>query len=403
MEQLDKTAPSPPEAGGSGALWMLLPCAVAAIAVALVPCASLLAQGRPVWLVVGAGLAVFPLLPLLWHGLAEATASARAAAPFTAGIRFALRSLAIALVVLAVSLGNLGPPQAVENVRQLFTRWRAKPVAKAVPLPPPANPFGLEPFIPADATLAVGLAGSAAMEQLLAVHGVDTREKLAALSTCKIDFTNARVLIATRGSGTHLIVVRAPGITEERNLYCLVGVMGPDRLQVLADGNGGGKTLQVKGLLSRPLIFRVVDPTTMMAIDETWQDTAARKLFAEGGEVATGLLALPLGRVNRGAPLWVVSVAETTQGIWDLAIDSREEGSVFKLQGTSTPPSGEKERAEIVVEVPLAFASSLPESAATLGIRGVVTAIAATGASPLSPQALPAPASSDAAKAPGAN
>jgi hypothetical protein len=103
---------------------------------------------------------------------------------------------------------------------------------------PPMTPFGLEPFIPADASLAVGLSGSAAMQQLFATQGVDTREKLTALATCKIDFTNARVLIASRGAGSHLIVVRAPGIAEDRNLYCLAGVMGEGRVQVASEGPG---------------------------------------------------------------------------------------------------------------------------------------------------------------------
>ena len=398
MDQFDGTSPSQPRAGGAGALWFVLLSAAIAIVVAVVPCASLFAQRRPMWLAVGAGLAVFPLLPLVWHGLAEARA--RAPAAFTAGARFALRTLAVALVVLGVSLGDLGPKQVASNVRDLVRHWRGKSVAKQVTLPPPANPFGLEPFIPADATLAVGLAGSAAMGQLLAAHGVDTRAKLAALDTCKIDLVSARVLIASRGSGTRMIVVRAPGLTEERNLYCLVGVMGADRLQVGGDSLGGGKTLQVKGLLSRPLTFRVLDPTTMLAIDEAWQDTSARKLFSEDGATASGLLAQSLGRVNRGAPLWVASVAETAVGTWDLAIDSREEGNVFRLQGSSTPPSGEKERAQIAVQVPLAFAASLPESAAALGIRGLVTAIAASGASPLSPPALPTPAPAESPKAP---
>jgi hypothetical protein len=87
----------------------------------------------------------------------------------------------------------------------------------------------------------------------------------------------------------------------------------------------------------------------------------------------------PLLRLDRTTPLWVVSVEETEQGTWDLAIDSREDGDLFKLQGSATPPSGEADRAQFSLRVPLAFARALPESAVALGIRGVVAAVAATG------------------------
>ncbi|HJX64812.1 MAG TPA: hypothetical protein VJ860_12780, partial [Polyangia bacterium] len=54
-------------------------------------------------------------------------------------------------------------------------------------------------------------------------------------------------------------------------------------------------------------------------------------------------------------------------------------------------PSGDGDRAEISVRVPLAFASALPEGAVALGIRGVVAAIVATGASLSPSKALPSP------------
>ncbi|HEX7500491.1 MAG TPA: hypothetical protein VF524_09315 [Polyangia bacterium] len=391
MDPLDKSASSQPPSGGGGTL--LLVCSVAALAIALLLCASLLAQQRPMWLAIGAGLAVFPFLPLLWHGLAEARDKDRGMASHTSRSRFGLRSLAVALVVLGVSLGDLGPKRVAQNLRALASRIRAKPAAKPglVPFPPPgaATSHGLESFIPADATLVVGLAGSTAMEQLLAAHGVDTRAKLAALATCKIDFTSARILVAGRGSGTHKIVVRAPGVADERNLYCLVGVMGPDYLQLRSDG--GATIVQVSGFRSRPLIFRLLDPTTLIATDEAWQDTADQKLFADDLATARGRLALPLLRVDRTTPLWVVSVDETPQGTWDLALDSRQEGNLFKLQGSSTPPSGEGDRAQISVRVPLAFARALPESTVALGIRGVVAAVAATGAWHSPAKTLPAP------------
>ena len=68
--------------------------------------------------------------------------------------------------------------------------------------------------------------------------GVDAREKLTVLATCKIDLESVRVLIAARGSGAHMIAVRAPGNADEQNLYCLVGVMGSDRLRIHSEGIG---------------------------------------------------------------------------------------------------------------------------------------------------------------------
>jgi hypothetical protein len=393
---MDPTTPSQPSPGRSTALWFLLACSIAALAVALVPFASLLARHAPIWLAIGAGLVVFPILPLVWHGVAVVVG--RDGGPLlTAPSRFAARSLAVALLVLGVSFGNLGPEQLGKNLSDLIGRVRAKPAAKpAAPIPTPSQAtsaplamHGLEPFLPADATLVVGLSGSAAMEQLLAAHGVDTREKLAALATCKIDFVNARVLIAKRGSGTEMIVVRAPGITEERNLYCLVGVMGRERIEVRAEGSGSTKTLHVTGILSRPIAFRPLDETTVIATDESWQDTVDNKLFVNGNP--SGHLAVPLLRVDRTAPLWVASVDEMAQGTWDLALDSRQEGNLFKLRGSATPPSGEGDRAEISLRVPLAFARALPESAVALGIRGVVAAVLATSASLPTGNAAPAP------------
>jgi hypothetical protein len=387
MEPDDRNAPA---REASGTLWLLLLCSLVAIAAATAMCAGLLARRSPTWQVVAAGLAVFPLLPLLWHGLAEVGAGQRM---FTGRSRFALRTLTVALLVLGISLGNLGPQQVVRNLRELAGRIRMKP-AEPPPAPKLVTSHGLESFIPADATLVVGLAGSGAVEELLAAHGVDTRDKLAALATCKIDFTNARILVAARGRATQMIVMRAPGLADERNLYCLVGVMGSDRLQIHGDGMPASKRLLVSGLLSRTHTFRLLDDSTVIAADEAWQDTIDQKLYAAATAVTQGRLAQPLLRVDRTAPLWAASVDETPQGTWDLALDTRQDGATFVLQGSATPPSGAGDRAEIAVRVPLAFARALPESAVALGVRGVVAAVLATsgGQVPVkSPPPLPSP------------
>jgi len=136
----------------------------------------------------------------------------------------------------------------------------------------------------------------------------------------------------------------------------------------------------VNGFLSRSMTFRLLDPATVIATDEAWQNTADKKLFPAGDDAVEGRLALPLARVDRSATLWSASVAETPRGTWDLALHARVEGNLFKLQGSSIPPSGDGDRAEIAVSVPLGFASALPEGAVALGMRGVVAAVVATAA-----------------------
>lgn len=373
------------------ALWLQVLGSLLAIAAALTLSAGLLAHQQPTWLVVGAGLAAFPFLPLLWHVLGEAGSKGR---PMTssARTRFALRALAVGLVVLGVSLGNLGGKQVLGNLRGLTALVRSKPAKDAVPEIRPVTTagarHGLESFIPADATMVVGLAGVSAVEQLLAAHGITARAELSALATCQIDFANARILIASR-AGAQMIVVRASGIGDERNLYCLVGVLGAGHVQMSSEGSAGAKTLRVSGLLSRALAFRTLDASTVIAIDEAWKDSEGKKLFAADGTTAQGRLGPPLLRLDRGAPLWMASADQTPQGEWDLALDCRQDGALLNLRGSATPPSGAADRAELSLRVPLAFVRTLPEQAVSLGIRGVVAATMAANAAP--PPAPPAP------------
>ena len=121
----------------------------------------------------------------------------------------------------------------------------------------------------------------------------------------------------------------------------------------------------------------------------------ARSLIERDRDLILGLVAGPLdgasllplfeGRpVQRTTPLWLVSVDETEQGIWDLAVDLRQDGNLFKLQGSSTPPSGETDRAELSARVPLPFAQAFPETTLTMGIRSMVSAIDFTDLPPIS-------------------
>jgi hypothetical protein len=384
-----------PQAKQTSALWLLVLGALLGIAAGLTLGASLFAHQQPTWLAVGAGLATFPFLPLLWHLLGENGSKGRPEGIFSGRSRLALRALAVALMVLGVSLGNLGPKQMIGNVSDLTSVLRSKPAPEAAPEIRPVTTtgarHGLESFIPADATMVVGLAGSDAVEQLLAAHGITARAELSALATCQIDFANARILIATR-AGAQMIVVRASGIADERNLYCLVGVLGANQVQIRSEGTGAGKTLQVNGFLSRTLTFRTLDASTVIATDEAWKDSEGKKLFAADGNTAQGRLGPPILRVDRGAPLWMVSADETPKGAWDLALDCRQDGALLNLRGSATPPSGEADRAELSVRVPLAFVRTLPQQAVSLGIRGIMAAatVANAGMSP-PPAAAPTP------------
>lgn len=383
--------PEPPASSG----WLVIPASILALFIALVPCMGLVAQNSPVWLVLGAGLVVFPGLPLLWHVLAERRG--REGAAFSSRTRFALRTLALATVIMCVSLSDLGPKRVLQNYRDLVASIfsKASPSKVATPTKPstpgtkPGMRNSLEEFIPADATMVVGLSGSAATRELLSIYGMNTREKLAAFATCKVDVEQARVLIASRAGGPRMIVVRAPGITDERNLYCLVGVLGNKNLQIQFEGSGTSRLFLVKGFFAQPLMFKALDPTTMIATDEAWNDTVDTKLYFAGPDISNGRLATPLLRIDRLSTLWSASVAETTNGVWDLAIDARVEGNRFKLHGTSIPPTGQKDRAEVNLQVPVAFASALPEDVLTEGVRSVVTRVAAAGAALFSSNPLP--------------
>jgi hypothetical protein len=92
--------------GWSIARWLLL--AIACALVFAVPSAALIDRGSPRWLAAIAGALAFPLAPVAWHVLAERARLRRVAAmkaspkaSLTAGDRFVLRLVAVALVACA--------------------------------------------------------------------------------------------------------------------------------------------------------------------------------------------------------------------------------------------------------------------------------------------------------------
>ncbi len=379
--------------------WPLIVCLPVAIACALVPFAGVRALGGPLWLAIAAALAVFPLLPFVWHFLAERKRLAGegpSAAPFN---RFGLRSLAVGLLVLAVAFSSLGPRPAGRQVAGLFRRGKAAALDGPAPRPPEATPLrrrhDLEGFIPADANLVVALSDTTVLQQLLARSGGEPGRRAAALEKCQILVERASALIIARDGGTRLMVVRAPGVTDPRNLYCLVGFLGSDRLKVRFSSEKAPVRFEIEGLAPRPLKFQAVDDKTVVASDGAWGPTEQKKLFAGGDARPQGTLAAALERIDRGASLWAAGVVQTGKGPWDLALDARFEGTQMQLRGSSIPPAGEAERAELEMTVPFTFASTLPEGALADGIRGLISVIAAAGANltaPPTPNAHPAPA-----------
>jgi hypothetical protein len=362
--------------------WLLFLCVPVVLVCALVPFASLKELHAPLWLGIVAALVVFPALPLGWHFLADRKRSRAGLGDFLD--RFAVRSLSLALVVLAVSLCNLGPRQVaaglLEIVRPDANAPQTAAAIPAEPAPAPGTPrHELEPFIPEDASLVVALSDSAIMQQFLGVNGTDTKKTLAALEKCQIVVSRARALIASRDADTRMIVVRADGITDPRNLYCLVGFLGKDRLSLRFTSDKAPVSFEVEGLTARPLKFKAIDERTVVASEGGWAQGAGKLLYPPGATTVSGPLGPVLSRIDRGASLWSGSVRPVAQGVWDLAIDARFEGTYINLSASSVPPSGKADRAEGQLHVPLNFAQALPAAALNDGLRGLVALVAAIG------------------------
>jgi hypothetical protein len=362
--------------------WVLIPCALLAIVCALVPATSLRGLGAPIWAAIVAGVLAFPALPFAWHAIAERQRVVDRTRPGIAIERFGVRSVVVGLLVLAVSLANLGPRKIAGGLVGLV---KPKP-GETTALPAPARPKGtplppvpaesrheLEAFIPADARAVVALSDPAVMRQLLASAGADTQDKLAALQKCQVIVDRARMLVASRDPDTRLIVVRAPGVTDPRNLYCLAGFLGSERLKLRFTSDKAPVRFEVDGLVPRTLRFTAIDDQTVLAAEGAWSQVDARKpLDPATATVESAPLAAVMARVDRGASLWSAAVFSTPQGPWDLALDARLQGEHLRLRGSSIPPSGEANKAVVETRVPLSFASALPGVALNQGLRGLL-------------------------------
>ena len=242
-----------------------------AVACALVPLASLRALGAPLGLAIAAAVAVFPVLPVAWHLLAERKRSPRLTGPGTAFERLALRCLALGLIVLTISFANLGVRRVGDGLAGLFGVRRDQPAGPPAPRPgaPVVSVYRheLESFIPADASLVVAMSGASVLQQLLTSLGADTGKTATALQRCQILTDRAVVLVATRDPDTRLIALRAPGITDQRNLYCVVGFLGNDRLGLKFTRDRAPVRFELQGLLGKTLVFEAADDRTVVAAE----------------------------------------------------------------------------------------------------------------------------------------
>jgi hypothetical protein len=309
--------------------------------------------------------------------------------------RFGLRSLAVGVLVLAVAFTSLGPRRVGGQLVGLFRRGQAASLTGPAPRPPDATPLrrrhDLEGFIPADASLVVALSDTTVLQQLLARSGGEPGRRAAALEKCQILVEHAAALIIARDGNTRMMVVRAPGVTDPRNLYCLVGFLGSDRLKVRFASEKAPVRFELEGLTPRPLKFEAIDDKTVVASDGAWGPTQSKKMFSGANARPEGALAAALERIDRGASLWAAGLVQTAKGPWDLALDARFEGTQMQLRGSSIPPAGEAQRAELEMTVPFTFASTLPEGALADGIRGLIAVITAAGANLTAPPAATAP------------
>jgi hypothetical protein len=233
----------------------------------------------------------------------------------------------------------------------------------------------------------VALSDARLAQQFLIPDGLDSKRTIAALEKCQISIDHAALLIATRGNDARLVALRAPGITDQRNLYCLVGFLGGDRLRVRVTSDSGPLRFDVEGLPSGPLKFKAIADGTILAAEGAWADAADKpkpasdKTASEkpAGDKSASLTEV-LARVDRGASLWSASIAGNEQHRWDLALDARFDGPDFKLRGSSIPPSGPDDRAELQLRLPAAFTSALPPGTLRDAFRSTLTALAALAA-----------------------
>lgn len=363
---------------------------VLAVGGAFVLFANLMALGAPLWPAVAAAAACLVLLPGVWHVLAERERRVQ-----TGGsVRVLLRCLAVNGLVAATAMASVGPAAVWSRSKDVLARATEKAPSKDVPAeappaPPPPDQAGnnLEGLVPGDATWAVGISGSEALQKLVGAHGPETLETLEAMHKCHIDLGRARAVVAARANGDQMALVRAPGITDEGNLYCLVGAMGGERLVVRFDKDAPKRRFTVSGLWPQSTVtFTEIAPDTVLMVAPGWQEAVEQRLAGNGINLTQGPLAEPYARLASGSAVWSASVTQTPEGAVDLAVHADVAGERLRLVATSVPPAGKELLAKAEVDIPLAYVRGMPGMALARGAQCLVGAVAPpTGAAGKSP------------------
>ena len=215
--------------------WVLIPCALVAIAVrAGARDQPARRWARPSGRRSSPGLLAFPALPFAWHAVAERQ---RVVGPDAAGHRHRALRGAQRGGRAAGAGGVAGQPGAAPGGAAGWSGWcgpsraettlvPARPTGTPLPPVPVESRHELEPFIPADAHAVVALSDPAVMRQLLAVGGGRHPGQADRPAEVPGDRRPGPDAGGVARPDTRLIVVRAPGVTDPRNLYCLAGLPG---------------------------------------------------------------------------------------------------------------------------------------------------------------------------------
>jgi hypothetical protein len=314
--------------------------------------------------------------PLVWHLIAER--QRRLGSMLGSADRFAVRAGAMSLLVLAVTLASIGPRTTGQRLITLVRGWSTpkapeKPAEPALTQITPKTParHELESFIPADAGMVVALSGPAMLGHLLTNQSGQVKNGLEALGKCEIAVDRARALLATKNHDTRMIVIRAPGITDQRNLYCVVGILGNGNVSLRITNEKSPLRFEVTGILGTPLRFEAVDAETVMMVDDAWSGTAGRKLFA-APNAAQGPLGTIIGRADRGSSLWSAALGQTEKGPVDVVFEASTRASELHLHASAATPSGSEPRAEFDARLPTTFMAALPAAAVSKMVDGFV-------------------------------
>jgi len=310
--------------GFSSAVKLLL-AALVVVAVGLVWLASValpwaLLRGNaelPAWAPWAASAAVFPVVPLLWHALAERRMSGKTL--LRRRDRLVLRAVAVA------GLSTAGLCVGVPT--QVGAQWDAVRTLARAHLPPaildwlsavvPAR--DLVAYAPRDATWVV--VGD--LRELDDSWFRDSELRSPELEACGVSLTQGRTMFAlgTTSAGSvqdAMLAVQADGLGRDAARSCLSEALsreteGALRLEWNAAEDGGWHGLRLhyrdpqSGRTSTmdTSVF-VADADTLIAVTPSWKDAAIAAL-AGRGSAKDGALRTPLARVSTDTPFWGVA------------------------------------------------------------------------------------------------